>query len=197
VIDSTCITGNPVFVRQKQAMRRFYYMQDVRYKAIRYIRLSISDGYGDESNSISNQRKIMDDFLSTNPDIEAVGEKVDEGYSGVTFIRPGFADMMDIISQGNANCIITKDMSRFGREFVETLRYIRRILPSFGVRFIAITDGIDTLHESVDNLLISFRTLLNDSYIHDISKKTRIALATKRANGDYVGACQGNRIKNN
>lgn len=86
--------------------------------------------------------------------------------------------------------MIVKDLSRLGREYIETGRYLRQIFPAYGVRFIAITDGIDTAHEgSGDDLNISLKTILNDAYCHDISVKTRSALLTKRKNGDFVGAC--------
>jgi len=127
--------------------------------------------------------------LSRHPEIEIVCEKVDDGYSGILFDRPAFTEMMNEVEQGNANCIITKDLSRLGREYIETGRYLRRIFPAYGVRFIAINDNFDTLNDSSDDLSVSIRVALNDSYAHDISRKTRDALESKRRIGDYVGAC--------
>lgn len=82
------------------------------------------------------------------PEIELVSEKVDDGYSGVIFDRPAFKEMMDDIMEGKINCVIVKDLSRLGREYIETGRYMRRVFPAYGVRFIAINDNIDTLNES-------------------------------------------------
>jgi len=161
-----------------------------KYKAVKYLRLSDTDDRLSESDSISNQRKIIDDFIKNNPDIESVSEKVDDGFSGLVFDRPAFKEMLEDIKGGKTNCVIVKDMSRFGREYIETGRYLRRVLPAYGVRFIAILDNIDTAREnSADDLIVSVKSILNDSYSRDISVKTRSALAAKRKNGDYIGAC--------
>ena len=97
---------------------------------------------------------------------------------------------MQDIMEGKVNCVIVKDLSRLGREYIETGRYLRRIFPAYGVRFIAVNDNIDTAHEHAgDDLNISMKNIINDAYCHDISVKTRSALAVKRKNGDYVGAC--------
>ena len=86
------------------------------FKAIKYIRLSYTDDKTVESNSVSNQRKLIDDFIAQHPEIEAVAEKVDDGYSGVLYDRPAFMEMMELIKSGKANCVIVKDLSRLGRE---------------------------------------------------------------------------------
>jgi len=164
-------------------------MQEIKYKAIKYIRLSSADDKQGESESVGNQRKLIDEFLKQHPEIEVVDEKVDDGWSGILFDRPAFKEMMAEIEQGNVNCILVKDLSRLGREYIETGRYLRRIFPAYGVRFIAITDNIDTLNDSGDDLEISLKTIMNDSYCRYISVNTRSALASKRENGDYTGAC--------
>jgi len=165
-------------------------MNEIKWKAIKYIRLSSADDNkgGGESDSVVSQRRIIDDFLAWHPDIEVVAEKVDDGFSGVLFDRPAFKEMMQEIEQGNVNCIVCKDLSRLGREYIETGRYLRRIFPAYGVRFLAINDNIDTLNDSGDDLSISVRSIVNDAYCRDISIKTRSALASKRKNGDFVGA---------
>lgn len=160
-----------------------------KYKAIKYIRLSDADENPGESDSVANQRRIIDEFLKNHPEIEVVGEKIDDGWTGILFNRPAFNEMMKEFEEGRANCCVTKDLSRLGREFGETLSHIRRIFPAYGVRFIAINDNIDTLNDSGDDLTVSVKSLVNDEYCRDISKKTRTALAAKRANGEYVGAC--------
>jgi DNA invertase Pin-like site-specific DNA recombinase len=164
-------------------------MPEAIYKAAKYIRLSYTDDKLHESDSVQNQRKILNNFIASQPDIEAVSERVDDGVSGVVFDRKAFKEMMADVEAGKVNCVIVKDLSRFGREYIETGRYLRKILPAYGVRFIAVNDNIDTLKDSGDDLVVSVKTLINDAYSRDISVKTRSALNMKRKNGDYVGAC--------
>ena len=161
-----------------------------KYQATEYLRLSYTENHENESDSIANQKKLIEDYVKGHPDIELVSEKVDDGYSGILFDRPAFQEMMQDIMDGKVNCVIVKDLSRLGREYIETGRYLRRIFPAYGVRFIAINDNIDTAHEHAgDDLNISMKNLINDAYCHDISVKTRSALEVKRKKGDYVGAC--------
>jgi len=164
-------------------------MQEIKYRAMKYIRLSDSDDKAGESNSVSNQRRLIDEWLKSCPEIEVVGEKVDDGFTGILFDRPAFKEMMEAVYAGEINCIVCKDLSRFGREYIETGRHLRRILPHYGVRFIAINDNIDTLKDSGDDLTVSLKSIMNDAYCRDISIKTRSALDVKRANGDFTGAC--------
>ncbi len=158
------------------------------YRAVKYIRLSYTDDRTVESDSVGNQRRMIDDFIAKHPEIEAVAEKVDDGYSGVLFDRPAFQEMMEMIRRGEVNCIIVKDLSRLGREYIETGRYMRRVFPAYGVRFIAINDHVDTAHEEADDLAVSVKNIMNEAYARDISVKTRSALEAKRRNGDFVGA---------
>ncbi|MCL2342872.1 MAG: recombinase family protein [Firmicutes bacterium] len=164
-------------------------MFEKKYRAVKYIRLSHADDGDGESNSVVNQRKLLDSFLSGQPDIEAAMEKVDDGFSGILFDRPAFREMMAEIEAGNIDCVVVKDLSRFGREYIETGRYLQRIFPAYGVRFIAVNDNIDTLRDRSDDLVVSVKSIINDAYCRDISVKTRSALNVKRGNGDYVGAC--------
>lgn len=160
-----------------------------KFKATAYIRLSYTDDHSKESDSVDNQRKLIENFVSQNPDIEIVCEKIDDGYSGIIFDRPAFKEMMQLVTDGSINCVIVKDLSRLGREYIETGRYLRRIFPTYGVRFIAITDNIDTAHENgSDDLTVSVKNIMNEAYCRDISIKTRTALEVKRRNGDFVGA---------
>ncbi len=173
-------------------------MSEITYRAVKYIRLSSADDARDkdgrkieksESESVSNQRKLIDEWLKGHPEIEVVSEKIDDGWSGLLFDRPAFKEMMDDIRNGVVNCCITKDLSRLGREYIETGRYLRQVFPAYGVRFIAITDNIDTLSDKGDDLSVSLKSIMNDAYCRDISIKTRTVLDRKRANGEYVGAC--------
>ena len=158
------------------------------YKAIKYIRLSYTDDKTVESDSVANQRRLIDDYITRHPEIEVVAEKIDDGYSGVLFDRPAFQEMMRMIEQGEANCVIVKDLSRLGREYIETGRYMRRVFPAYGVRFIAINDNVDTENDADDDLTVSVKNIMNEAYCRDISVKTRSALEVKRRSGDFVGA---------
>ena len=160
-----------------------------KYKATAYIRLSYTDDHSSESDSVANQRRLIQNFVEKNPEIKIVTEKIDDGYSGILFDRPAFKEMMQDITDGKINCVIVKDLSRLGREYIETGRYLRRVFPAYGVRFIAITDNIDTAHESSgDDLTVSVKNIMNEAYCRDISIKTRSSLDVKRRNGDFVGA---------
>ncbi|MCL2776035.1 MAG: recombinase family protein, partial [Oscillospiraceae bacterium] len=164
-------------------------MSEKLYKAAKYIRLSYTDDKTNESDSVANQRKMLDNFIGNQSDFETVAEYVDDGITGIIFDRPAFKEMMTDIESGKINCVIVKDLSRLGREYIETGRYLRRIFPAYGVRFIAINDNIDTLKDSGDDLVVSVKSIINDAYCRDISVKTRSALNVKRENGDFVGAC--------
>lgn len=160
-----------------------------KYKATAYIRLSYAGDRTSESDSVGNQRRLIESFIAKTPEIELVAEKIDDGYSGILFDRPSFKEMMQDIVDGKINCVIVKDLSRLGREYIETGRYLRRVFPAYGVRFIAITDNIDTAHESSgDDLAVSVKNIMNEAYCRDISIKTRSSLDVKRRNGDFVGA---------
>ena len=158
------------------------------YRAVVYIRLSYSEDKSIESESVANQRKMIDDFVAKHPDIEVITTKVDDGYSGVIFTRPAFVEMIEMLRNGEADCVIVKDLSRFGREHIEVGRYLRQLFPEMGVRFIAINDNVDTLEDEPTDLTVSVKNIMNEAYSQDISVKTRSALKVKRENGDFVGA---------
>ena len=116
------------------------------YKAAVYLRLSREDGDVAEgskqiSNSIANQKELVMDFLKSHPEITVVSTYSDDGFSGVNFERPEFQRMLSDIREDKINCVIVKDLSRFGRNYIESGRYIEKIFPMLGIRFIAITDG--------------------------------------------------------
>lgn len=161
-----------------------------QYRAAAYMRLSVADNKESQSDSIENQESIINYFVDNHPDIILVSRRIDDGYSGVVFERPSFMEMMADIKNDNINCIIVKDLSRFGRDFIETGRYLRKILPAYGVRFIAILDQIDTDRTPAkDDFVLQIKTAINDEYSREISIKTRNALQAMRKNGMYVGAC--------
>ena len=165
------------------------------YNAAIYVRLSkedgdVSDASRAESNSISNQRELIKDFLKDKTDIRVVSERVDDGFSGVDFERPAFRLMLEDIRQGKVDCVVVKDLSRFGRNYIESGRYIEKIFPMLGVRFIAVNDGYDSLagKSQTDEIVIPFKNLINDAYCRDISVKIRSHLEVKRKNGEFIGS---------
>ena len=160
-----------------------------KYKACIYTRLSKDDGDKPESDSIGNQKALIRDFLKNHPEIEVVSEKADDGYSGVNFERPGFKEMMEEIRAGKVDCVLVKDLSRFGRNYIEAGNYIERVFPFIGVRFIAINDSYDSIDQNQsDSLIIPFKNLINDAYCKDISVKIRTQLDIKRKKGEFIGA---------
>ena len=162
------------------------------YKAALYLRLSVQK-LGEEqteSDSIANQEALLRSHLKSYPDIKIKKVFKDDGFSGVSFDRPAFQKMMQMVYDNEIDCIVVKDLSRLGRNHTETGKYITRVFPAFGVRFIAVTDHIDTANSNSDaeNFIIPFKDLLNDSYSRDISVKIRTALAVQRAEGKFGGA---------
>ena len=158
------------------------------YQAAGYLRLSKEDGVlsfsskKQESDSISSQRDLVESYVARCPDIQLVAEYVDDGYTGTNFDRPAFKKMIEAMEQGEINCIIVKDLSRFGREYIDAGQYIEKIFPQKGIRFIAINDHYDSLEASNrgDGLIVPFKNLINDSYSRDISIKVRSNLEAKR-----------------
>lgn len=160
------------------------------YHADLYLRLSREDGDKEESDSIVNQKELIKEFLKSRPDIRIHKIRVDDGYSGVNFERPAFQEMLSDIREGKTNCVVVKDLSRFGRNYIEVGKYIEKIFPYLGVRFIAINDNYDSMEVKShnENIIIPFKNLVNDAYCRDISIKIRTNLEVKRKRGDFVGA---------
>lgn len=160
------------------------------YNADLYLRLSKDDGDKEESDSITNQKELILDYLKSMEDIKIHEIRVDDGYSGVNFDRPAFQQMLEDIKTGKVDCVITKDLSRFGRNHIEVGKYLEKIFPYLGVRFIAINDNYDSAKSDTqtDNIIIPFKNLINDAYCRDISIKIRSNLEVKRKKGDFVGA---------
>lgn len=121
----------------------FYKEKNKDIRAAAYLRLSIEDGDKAESNSIGNQRELIRDFAAERPGLHLVEEYSDDGYTGTNFERPGFKRMMEDIKSGKINCIIVKDLSRLGRNYIEMGKYLEQIFLMMGIRFIAINDNYD------------------------------------------------------
>lgn len=160
-----------------------------------YLRLSRDDGDKQESDSIKNQRELIKEYISRNKEFHYIDEYVDDGYSGTSYERPAFMRLMEDVKAGKINCIIVKDLSRLGRNYIETGRYVERIFPFLGVRFVSLLDHYDSAKESnaADQIIVPFKNLINDAYARDISAKIRSQLDVKRKNGKFIGsfACYG------
>ena len=169
---------------------------DQTFKVAIYLRLSKEDddlscssGAKSESNSISNQRKLIYDFMKSHPELELYDEYKDDGKSGSNFDRAEFQRMMKDIEAGKVNCVIVKDQSRFGRDYIDVGKYKEKIFPKLGVRFITINEGYDSLSAtSSDDLAFTINSFVYDFYIRDISTKIRTNLTAKKQNGEYAGA---------
>lgn len=156
-----------------------------------YVRLSREDDEkSQESNSIKNQKDLLLDYLKAHPELRLHKIRVDDGYSGVSFERPDFKEMMKDVKAGKVHCIVVKDLSRFGRNWLEVGEYVQHVFPFMGVRFIAINDHYDSLSDQSDfnDLVLPVKNLVNESYARDISIMTRSSLETKRKNGEFVGS---------
>ena len=159
------------------------------FRSLAYYRLSEKDKLKTVSDSIENQRKLIHEFVSRHEDIELVDEFYDDGYTGTNYARPGFCAVMDKVKTGDIDCIIVKDLSRLGREYIETGRYIEETFPSLGIRFIAVNDDYDSgTPKDSDDLMIPIKNLMNETYCRELSNKLRRQFAVQRSNGEYLGA---------
>ena len=166
------------------------------WKAGLYLRLSREDDVvKNESDSISSQRALLNKFVAQNPDIQIDDFYIDDGYSGTNFDRPDFQRMLAKIKTGDIDCVIVKDLSRFGRNTIESSNYIEVIFPILKVRFISLLDNVDTFLDpnSVNGLLVPFKNIMNDEYVRDLSIKVKTAQKSYMRQGLFIGAfaCYG------
>ena len=167
----------------------FNIMNNIDYKVGIYIRLSKEDEEKEkysESESIQNQRTLLMQYIKENK-LNFISEYVDDGVSGTSFDRPAFNKMIEDIEQGKINMIITKDLSRLGRNYVQSGYYTETYFPEHNVRYIAILDNIDTGLDSANNDIAPFKSILNEMYAKDTSKKINSVLQSKRKQGEYLG----------
>ena len=127
-------------------------------------------------------------------DLTLIKEYVDDGISGTTFDRPGFNEMIQDIENKSINMVITKDLSRLGRDYIKTGHYIENYFPQNNIRYVAITDCIDTYIDSTNNDITPFKAIMNDYYAKDISKKIRSVYKEKQKNGEYMCSIPAYRI---
>lgn len=162
----------------------------VIWHAALYIRLSREDGDKEESDSVSNQRTLLKNFIDDQLDMEFGGYYIDDGWSGTNFERPDFLRMMGDVKAKKINCVIVKDLSRFGRNYIETGKYLEQIFPFLNVRFIAVNDMLDSVGNpgQMNTIMVPFKNLINDEYCRDISNKVKSSLDMKRKKGEFIGA---------
>ncbi len=161
-----------------------------KYRTAAYVRLSVEDSGKPGADTIEGQKNLLLHFIENDKSLALYGLFCDNGRTGTDFERPEFEKLMEAVKHGEVDCIVVKDLSRFGRNYKETGNYLERIFPFLGVRFIAVNDGFDTLtaERGADGYLVPLKNLINEVYSKDISKKSGSALATKQKNGDFIGA---------
>ncbi len=162
------------------------------WKAALYIRLSKEDGDKQESYSVTSQREILTEYLKQHHDIEFVDFYIDDGWSGTNFDRPGFKRMMQDIYDGNVNCVIVKDLSRFGRNYTDAGHYLDDVFMRLGVRFIALNNGVDSVSNSMNAatkcITVGVQNVINESVAATTSVNVRGTLNVSRKQGKFIGS---------
>uniref|UniRef100_UPI0025FFB847 recombinase family protein n=1 Tax=uncultured Oscillibacter sp. TaxID=876091 RepID=UPI0025FFB847 len=160
-------------------------MKQPIYNTALYLRLSRDDEQQGDSGSIQTQRMMLRDYAQTHG-LNEVSEYVDDGWSGTNYDRLGFQKMIDDIEDGKINCVVTKDLSRLGRNYIMTGQYTEIYFPSKGVRYIAVNDNVDTLNGESE--LAPFLNILNEMHARQTSKKVKAALKARRMNGAHISS---------
>ena len=159
-----------------------------------YIRLSQEDNDNgedkQESNSVTSQKTLLNEFIEEHDDLIVFDTYIDDGFTGTDFNRPSFQRLLEDMRNGNINCVIVKDLSRLGRNYIEVGNYIEQVFPLFNIRFIAINDSVDSFRNpaSTNTILVPFKNLINDEYCRDTSIKIRTSLNGKKKKGEFIGA---------
>ena len=158
------------------------------YSAALYVRISVETERKREADTIGNQIQLLKDFASEQEDICVFDIYSDDDISGTDFIRPEFSRMMNDVRDGKVNCVIVKDLSRLGRNHLESGEYIEMVFPFLGVRFISVTDRFDTKNQTAD-ISVQIKNLANELYARDISRKICSAMETTQKQGKFAGSC--------
>lgn len=156
-----------------------------------YVRLSIENsGKDDDGDSIANQISFCKAYLAEHTDLKLYDIYEDNGEKGTNFDRPEFKRMMDDIRSGKVKCVLVKDLSRFGRDYIEVGEYLEKIFPFMGIRFISITDGYDSLNcdDAESTLMIPLKNMINDVYAKDISRKIITSFRARQEKGEFLPA---------
>jgi DNA invertase Pin-like site-specific DNA recombinase len=163
-------------------------IQEIVYDTGVYVRLSVMDSGKKDGESIFNQQEMLAQYITERPEFALKRIFVDNGETGVDFLRPAWNDLIAECRAGRINCVIVKDLSRVGRNYIETGEYLEKIFPLLGVRLIAVNDDYDGLTVTNSGQLVAnLKNLINDIYAKDISRKVSAALHTKQKNGDFIG----------
>ena len=143
-----------------------------------------------ESNSVTSQKTLLNEFANAHDDLIIYDTYIDDGFTGTDFNRPSFQRLLEDMKNGNINCIVVKDLSRLGRNYIEVGNYIEQVFPVFNIRFIAINDGVDSYENpaSTNTIIVPFKNLINDEYARDTSIKIKSALNGKKKKGEFVGS---------
>lgn len=155
-------------------------------RTVMYLRLSVEDN--EINSSIDNQREIINRYIENKSEFELVGEYIDNGKTGTNFNRVGFLEMIESVEHGNIDCIIVKDLSRFGRNMIDTGHYIERFLPMHNVRFIAINDDFDTINKDMNSLILPLKNIINETYARDVSYKVRKEVNAAMKRGECINS---------
>lgn len=160
------------------------------YRTAVYARLSVEDSRNPDCDTIENQLSLVRNYIESKPCLTQTAEYIDNGVSGTRFDRPEFTRMVNDMRAGEIECIVVKDLSRLGRNYLETGDYLEKIFPFFGIRFIAVTDGYDSLASSAsdDGLIVPLKNLINEAYAKDMSKKISTAIDIKQRQGKFIGS---------
>ena len=160
------------------------------YKVGGYARLSVEDSGKPGADTIEAQRELLESYIAAQPDMQLIGLYCDNGRTGTNFQRPEFERLMEDVRAGKIDCIVVKDLSRFGRNYKETGNYLERIFPFLDVRFVAVSDNFDTLtaERSQDGYIVPLKNIINEAYSRDISRKVSSALAVKQKSGEFIGS---------
>lgn len=159
------------------------------YRTAVYVRLSVEDSKNPDCDTIENQLSLVRSYVESKPYLTQTAEYIDNGVSGTRFDRPEFMRMVADMRAGEIDCIVVKDLSRLGRNYLEAGDYLEKIFPFFGVRFIAVTDGYDSINPNTaeDGLIVPLKNLINEAYAKDMSKKISTAIDIKQRQGKFIG----------
>lgn len=159
------------------------------YRVGLYVRLSKEDNGYNAGDSIKMQQYLLEQYVKEQPDMKLTGIYCDNGETGTNFERPDFERLMEAVRRREIDCIVVKDLSRFGRNYVEAGYYLEKIFPFLGVRFVAVNDGYDTLKcANGDEMVVSMKNIVNSLFAKDISKKSGSALRCKQEKGEFIGS---------
>lgn len=152
-----------------------------------YARLSVETEQEIEADTIGTQMKMLEEFAANAHDLKVYDMYCDRDETGTNFQRPEFTRMMHDIREGRVDCVLVKDLSRLGRNFLESGEYIEKVFPFFGVRFIAVNDGVDTLYRPAD-ISVQLKNMVNEIYAKDVSQKIRSTMKSLQEQGKFIGS---------